>query len=331
MNAIKNNPFLTALVVVTVIIAGVLLFLISSASTKLNETVAAYESKQTEYDALTRAKTYPSEENLQKLKNLRRQYAERVAELRKELSQRQIEPQNLTTRGFQDLLIQQIEEAEALAQENGVELPGDFGFGMSQYRSVLPPEKAVPELTVQLEVIDAVITRMIQAPVSSINSIQRLTLPEEQGLTRNPDVEEPERRRGRRGGRDDRRRGRDRQDEDVKILDRETFLVDFTASGQNTHAVFNSMYDIQQLVTMQLVSLRNEETTGPSKNQAGPQGPPRRVLIQDPDDPDAPLDEEEALEPAAQFILGDEQVEGTIRFQIVSPTPQAVAKLEELL
>jgi hypothetical protein len=330
MNAIKNNPFLTALVVITVIVAGVLLFLISSASGELNQTLSDYEAKQLEYDGLTRAATYPSEENLAKLKDLRQKYAERVAELREELSTRQIEPQRLTTRGFQDLLIQQIEEAEAMAQENGVELPGDFGLGMAQYRTVLPPAEAVPELTVQLEVIDAVVTRMLQAPVTSINNIQRVTLPEEQGQPRNATRE----RRGRRDSSRNPRRNRDRQEEEVKILDRETFLVDFTANRQNVREVFNSMYGIEQMVTMQLASLRNEELTGPSKDQAAgggaAGGAPRRIVPQDPDNPDAPL-EEEALEPAAQFILGDEKVEGTIRFQIVSPTPEAVEKLEELL
>ncbi len=312
MNALKQNPFLTALGAITIIACGVLIFLIVQAGSRLTETKDAYDAQESEYERLIRLGTFPSEENLQRLSEYQEQYAQDVAALRAELEQRQMEISELSTTGFQDVLIRKVDTASAKAQEKGVELPEDFFLGFNRYRANLPLPEAVPLLTLEMEVIDDVVERILESPAAAIENIERAPLPIEEGIT----GDEPE--EDRRGGRRNPQAAAPTEDE-LQVLDRHTFLVQFRATQGNLQEILNSLLQLEQLATMQLVHIRNEKSRGPSK--AGEDAPidpeTGQPIEQDPD--------------AAQFILGSELVEATIRFQIIEPAEDAQEQLEELL
>ena len=64
----------------------------------------------------------------------------------------------------------------------GVELPKGFYLGFSQYANSLPSEAAAPRLALQLRIIEKIVTSLIDFKVQSIDTLNRLPLPEESGI-----------------------------------------------------------------------------------------------------------------------------------------------------
>ena len=80
---------------------------------------------------------------------------------------------------FQDDLRTAVNRIAEKAGAAGVELPKGFYLGFSQYANSLPNEHAAPALAQQLGIIEKMITNLIDFKVQSIDSLNRLPLPEE--------------------------------------------------------------------------------------------------------------------------------------------------------
>ena len=180
MNWIRENSLLATLTAVTLLGCGALIFLMVQAMARFEETSEAYAQAVHKLHTLQNRSPFPSVENLEKSQLLKGQYAEELGTLRAQLESMQmpaapdIQPQR-----FQDDLRAAVNLITEKAAAAGVELPKGFYLGFSQYANSLPNERAAPALARQLSIINKIVTDLIDFRVRSIDSLDRLPLPEE--------------------------------------------------------------------------------------------------------------------------------------------------------
>src|SRR5437870_12661765 len=104
MNWIRENKFLTVFFAVLAVGAGVLGYLLYSASGAFSEISDTYNTKVTELKRLQALAPYPDAGNLKKLRDQKEAYAEAVSNLRKSLMALQFPVESVTPEQFQDKL-----------------------------------------------------------------------------------------------------------------------------------------------------------------------------------------------------------------------------------
>ena len=207
VNWIRENSFLATLTAVTLLGCGALIFLMVQAMARFEETSEAYAQAVRKLHALQNRSPFPNVENLEKSQLLKGQYAEELGALRAQLESMQmpgspdVQPQR-----FQDDLRAAVNLITEKAAAAGVELPKGFYLGFSQYANSLPNERAAPALARQLSIINKIVTDLIDFRVRSIDSLDRLPLPEEFSAPPTPQAgtRRSARRRDRRKSRRDR-------------------------------------------------------------------------------------------------------------------------------
>lgn len=331
MNWFKQNIFATVLAVVTLLGAGALLFLASQAGARSAAAQETFASQKAEYDRLTGEPIYPNQANLKKLQEQRKAYEDRANTLKGEIAKLQLPLENISPNQFQEELSKASRDVLVRAAANRVEIPEPerFFLGFEAYRDRLPPEAAVAELNVVFRAILDTVNKLIDARVSRIDSVTRIPLASEGGAPATPP---PAQGRGRGTGSGS---TPSRKVEARKVLDRSTYTIVFTGPQAQVQSFLNAATAGPQLVTMQLVRLQNEQLRGPARGAGTTQGgeatpTPEAQPAEGQTTPEggtaeaapAPTPPEQMI----NFILGEEKVNATVRFQIIRVIPDAPAK-----
>lgn len=154
MNALKDNKFLSGLLVITML--GVLGFgyLLYASYSKYAKAVTDYGDLAEKRAVLEGKSPYPNEENLGKLQSAANSYRDEAEALRKAMLTSQGEVlTNLSPTKFQDNLRNKVDEFVTRAQREGVKLPSTFYLGFEDYRTSPPLQTAAPRLQFQLDAI----------------------------------------------------------------------------------------------------------------------------------------------------------------------------------
>ncbi len=316
MNWILENKFVAGVLAVTAIGAALLLFLIMGARGQYLETAGEYERETGELQRLQALKPYPEEANFSKLTEQREQHAAQVQKLREKLTAMELPKEPVSPEQFQDLLRSKVSELETLAAENGVALPSGFYLGFPTYQGSPPRGEATERLGWQLRAIESVIRGVLEAKVTSIDSIERQPLPEEVGGA------QPVATANKGNGKGTAGPGAD-------LVSRYPFTLALTGEQSRIRTVLNRLAKTrEQFLIVRTLKLENEKTIGPAKGIApatGEPGAPGEALP-------AP-EQTESLEallggaaapgqtPSAAktltFILGDEKLKATVTIDIV--------------
>ncbi len=202
-------------------------------------------------------------------------------------------------------------------------MPKGFYLGFSQYANSLPNEHAAPALALQLGIIEKIVTDLIDFKVQSIDSLNRLPLPEESAATPVPQKAEEPQQRGRQpeakpGG-----------------FKRLPFDLAFTAEQGKLRVAFNSLLDSDQFLIVRNLALQNTARVGPpvSRQTSASAAPPRLPA----NDPAAPAEQSLGGAIIAQggqdaaselnVILGRELVKAWMRIEIIDfSTPSEPGK-----
>jgi hypothetical protein len=307
MSWLRENSFLAGLAATTIIVGGALVFLMMQSMTQYQEALESYAQAVRKLHALQNRSPFPNAGNFEKSRALADQYKSELDSLRAQLAKmREPGSPDVQPQKFQDDLRTAVNQIAEKAGVAGVELPKGFYLGFSQYANSLPNEHAAPALARQLRIIEKIVTNLIDFKVQSIDSLNRVPLPEESAAFAQK-TEDPQRRA--------------RQSE-VKPsgLKRQPFDLAFTAEHGKLRVAFNSLLDSEQFLIVRNLAFQNTARVGPQVSRQGSTGAP----LQAGQSPGG-LSNSQAPPTAAgelNVILGRELVKASMRIEIINfPSP----------
>jgi len=292
MNWLKQNPILSALIVITVVCCAVVGYLLMTFMGSYEQSVVNYEAEVRKLQRLQTQSPFPSPENLEALGGQLIQYQQEVGKLKKSLGTSQVAVDtSITPEQFQDELRATVDAIEAKAEQAGVGLPEDFFLGFNEYAASLPSPAAAPALERQLRFIAGVVNELIgpSAENPGIRSIDLLTRPK---LTEEVLVVTPA---------DD-----DTGPPPPSLI---PFSLGFTIEQGKFRIALNSLLDSPQFLLVRALSIKNSAQEGP--------------LVEFPDDSAGSIDgvaSESTDEPKADdlnVILGREVLSVIARIEMV--------------
>jgi hypothetical protein len=314
MSWLKENSFLAGLAATTILVGGALVFLMMQSMTQYREALDAYSQAVRKLHVLQNRSPFPNAENFEKSRMLVEQYKSELNSLRAQLAKMQapvspdVQPQK-----FQDDLRTAVNQITERAGAAGVELPKSFYLGFSQYANSLPNEHAAPALALQLGIIEKIVTDLIDFKVRSIDSLNRLPLPEESATVPAPQkTEEPQQ--------------RDRKPEAKPSgFKRLPFDLAFTAEQGKLRVAFNSLLDSDQFLIVRNLALQNTARVGPPVfRQSGASASPPRLPANQPaapaeHSPGGAIIAQGGQDAAGELnvILGRELVKASMRIEII--------------
>ncbi len=178
MNWIRENKKLATIVGIMITGAiglGAYLYMSYSAFSTAKE---EYNNVGSAVTSLQSAKIYPNEENNTLLGKKVSEYQDEVEKLRGVLLHLQQPFKPLSETEFQTRLKEKATAIRQKAEAAGLTLPADFALGFNEYTATLPKSASIAaELGVHLDVIDKIITTLIESGAKSLDSLER-TKPE---------------------------------------------------------------------------------------------------------------------------------------------------------
>ena len=285
------------------------MFLTARSMTRYHETLDAYGQAVRRLHVLQNRSPFPNAENLEKSRLLTEQYKSGFESLRAQVAQMQvpIDP-GVQPQKFQDDLRAAVNQILERAAAAGVELPKGFYLGFGQYANSLPNEHVAPALAQQLVIIEKLITNLIDLKVQSIDSLNRLPLPEE-STPPSRKADEPQ-------------KGGESQPEGLRLLPVE---LTFTAEQGKLRVAFNSLLDSDQFLIVRNLAVQNTARVGPpisrpsSPSGGQPALPGNDSVAPGEQPPGGGPEPRKSQAPATlNVILGRELVRTSLRIEIVN-------------
>lgn len=244
MDFFKNNPFVSALAIATLVLGGAAAYFAYVQAGELTLQTEDFDSKTTTLRRLQSAKPFPNAENLVAVEQ-EVQKAEKILGELAALATSHSAPlnPNLTANQFQDTLNAKVAAITRQASEAGVRLPDDFYLGFGQYQAHPPSVAAAPLLGQQLIALSNVVELLIKAGVEEIQDIRRPPLPVEGGHATE---------------------GRDRNDP-LPDLVLAPFDIVFVADQSNFRSALSSIIQTEPVTFVRLVSITNSQPVPPTK------------------------------------------------------------------
>ncbi len=264
MNWFKENPFLSGLIAVAVVGAGALGYLVSQAASAYTLANDSYVAAVTKLHGLQNRSPFPSQENLDALKASFEDYKTRLSALREKLTGMEMSlNMDMTPQQFQDELRTAVNTLREKASASDVKLPENFYLGFDQYQTTVPTAQATPYLDRQFRVLRAIVERLIDFRVHSVDGIVRTPLPQE--LPAAAPAATP---------------AQGNRPANAKpaspVLERFPFQITFTAEQGKLRVAFNSLLDKEQFLIVRSVNLLNSNPNPPARGGENP------VPVQDP-------------------------------------------------
>lgn len=310
MSWFKDNPFLAGLTTFTLVGAAALGYLIAQSVGTYATASESYAAAVAKLHTLQNKVPFPSQENLQSMQANIEGYSARISALQAQLASMEIPlDASVTPQQFQDGLRTAVNDLRKSAEANGVKIPDNFYFGFDQYQSQVPTEQAAPALYRQFRVIQALVSRLVDFKVSSVDGVVRPPINEESGL-RPAAPAQPN------------RPGAAQPAAAPTVgFTRIPFDISFTADPSKVRVAYNSLLAPEQFLIVRSVSFQNSSPTAPPK--VAPQAPPAagaNVLALEAGSKDG---EKTSL----QVILGRELLKVTLHLEMLDfPEPQIAKK-----
>lgn len=306
MNWIKENPFLSGLLGVVVVVGGGLAFLLFQSMSAFQQANDDYAAGVQKLQSLQNMVPFPNEANLDKAKALQAAYEKEVKNFHQQLVAMEIPlPADMTPQKFQDELRNAVDRAKKNATAAGVALPEDFYLGFNEYSSSLPSEEAAPALSRQLAVISDVVSKLIDTKITGITELKRLPLPDEK------EAEAPSRSNQRNAA--PATRG-NQQPAGPAVVSRFPFDIGFTADQGKFRVAFNSLVNASEFIIVRSLNIQNTQPQSPSKTPDPSQQP------QAPADPNAQPGAQPGGAPTPGdyvIVLGHEELNVTARLEMI--------------
>lgn len=321
----KQNKFLTGLIIVTVLGAGAFGFLLFQAKSKYNEALESYSAKASELTTLQAGKPFPDEANYKKMLELQKSHQGAINALQRELAAAEIPLKPLTPVEFQDKLKATLDRIREAAAKQNVALAKEkpFNLGFDKYLTEPPKEEAAAPLGRMLEAMEKATLELIKTSPAEIRNVNRIPLAEEGLPGQRTAAATPAPARGGSGSRNTQSAAPEKP-----LVQRYPFEIQFVAQEPKVRVFLNAMVsNKEQFYIPAAISILNQQPSGPAKTAPGLEVPPP-VPVPDPNaNPDGQADpaaadpsiSAAAATPAAvtKFIVGEERLDVLARFEYV--------------
>jgi hypothetical protein len=274
MDWIKQNKFLTGLLLIIVIAGGGLGFLAFSAKGRYDEARGTYTAKASELNTLLTSQPYPEQDNVKKMQEVQKKHQEEIDTLRKDLIKAQVPLKPLTPEKFQDNLREAVRRVTAKAASRNVNLgdsnkpeSGSFYMGFANYQGVPPKVEAAAPLGRMLEAMEIAVNTLIDSGITNLKEIKRDPLPEEgvaSGTTTASTASGASSKPG--------------------LVERHPFEVHFEAPEPQFRMFLNDLISKPQIFVPSSIVVANSNDKGPSKSEAAnpnPDSKDRKIIVGD--------------------------------------------------
>ncbi|MGC6426802.1 MAG: Amuc_1100 family pilus-like protein [Akkermansiaceae bacterium] len=180
MNWFKENKFLGGLLIVTLVIAGFLIFLGMKTSASADEELAAAEAHKAATLDAKKLNPYPTADNVDaKRENVKAMIAQAEETQRKFLAYRPESLENVTVSTFADRLKNADANIRALFTEKNVGISEKAYLGFEDYKGKAPIESATGILAYQLRAIEWLFNELGNSGIVEVTNFRRDQLAEE--------------------------------------------------------------------------------------------------------------------------------------------------------
>ena len=179
-----QNKFYVGLGAVLLLGCLILGYLLFQTSSNFDAADQKYKEQVAELDRLQKLDLYPEAKNQKVLEQQMTAAEEAVVTLHRQLVPMSFALEPITPEQFQDKLNEAVKTLTEKAVNAGVDLPDKLYLGFAEYRTATPRPEAAAALGRQLKCIALAVEVMIDKKVTSIGSIVRTPLPEEQETTK---------------------------------------------------------------------------------------------------------------------------------------------------
>ncbi|MFW2385668.1 MAG: Amuc_1100 family pilus-like protein [Akkermansiaceae bacterium] len=174
MNWFKENKFLGVLLIVTLVLAGLVIFIGMKTSSSAADELGAAEQHISDNAAARALVPFPTAENVDdKKKNVKAMIAKAESAQSKFLAFRPETLENITVSTFADRLKTTDGNVRALFEEKGVRLSENAYLGFEQYKGATPLESATGTLAYELGAIEWLFTEAANAGVTEVSNFRR--------------------------------------------------------------------------------------------------------------------------------------------------------------
>lgn len=287
MNRFRQNPFLGALVTLTVVTVLTGLWLLWSAHTEWAEACSRFENDAAELSRLQRQMPFPSVENLRKIKAHAQDYGVAVTKLKEELSGRVLPIVPVQPAEFQSRLRVATAATLEQARTNKVKVPANFLLGFEEFSSALPDTVAAPGLAQELAQVEMIVNLVLNARVDSVTSLKRIAATAAPSATpsagKAATVAQP--------------------------IERSVIEISFISSPTAMRRALNAIASAdKQFYIIRLLDVRNEKDKGPARDAATDQAAAGAAGAAQTQKPGAA---------ALNFIVGNEKIETAARIEML--------------
>lgn len=315
MDWIRKNKFMSGLIAVVVIGAGVLIYLLAGQMSTYEQVSQDYDAAVKEVQRLDALEPYPEQASQKKLEDLRKSTATAVTALQTQLAAYEPPPEKADFKpiDFQDKLRRVVDEVTQAAQAARVELPKDFYMGFEQYRGTPPEVAAAPVLSRELDAIQDLMMVLIGKRIEALASIKRSPLPQETGGNTASTTA---------------RTGPGNKPGAAPAADsvtRSSVTVAFKCQPSSFRDALDEFVTSKRLFLVRAVDVKNDVPAGPKKAvapivEAAPTPAATTGAAETNPTETAPA----AEKPALRYIVGLEGLSVTVRIEIVKVAPAAL-------
>ena len=283
MNWFKENPILSALLLVCLVITGAIGYFASEASATYDAALESLTSQLNSFASLQKKSPYPTSENLKIITEGQKKYADALAALKATMLKMEPPLEPITPQEFQDKLREGVNDLRATAQKNNILLPEKFFFGFDEYQSQLPSPEAAPAFNRDFKVVQKLLKNLLSLPVEAINTLERETPPV---LAPTPTPTPAPK-----------KSAEPPQPPKPQILATK-FKLSFTASQDKTRQAINMIPKSSDFLIIRSLTLENTKPAAPSKK-------------------DLPNTTKDKTPKSLQVLLGNESVKTDLSLEIV--------------
>ena len=293
-----QNKFYVGLGAVLLLGCLILGYLLWQSSSDFDAAELEYNKNVAELDRLQKLDLYPKAENQKILEQQMMSAHEAAIMLHQKLVPMSFALEPLSPEQFQDKLNEAVKSSVEKAANAGVNLSDKLYLGFAEYRTATPRPEAAAALGRQLKCIALAVDTMIEKKVSSIESITRTPLPEEQDPAKLP-VATPTPRQG---------PGKAAP----ALLSAYPFEIQFTTEQRAFEFVLNDLSkNEQQFFIIRPVAIKNQSLKAPKKIDPAAASEAAKAAASNAANGAAPKADK------LRYVLGSEKLNVTLRFDSV--------------
>lgn len=267
MSWINDNKFVAALIGVTAVVSGGILFFGFSQSGEYEEKLGVYEELKGDLLKVSKFKPYPDAEGLAVREKGIAEYEKTINSVSSAFQDYMPgEMKSLTPEEFSDARVSMEKKLKSTFAEAGIKVPPRCNFGFEKYAKVQADAKATSKLNFQLKAVESLLAGLVESKPDTLLNLKRSMLPiEEASVGASNRGARPSR-----SARNSRANRSNRARKDESSYQRLPMELAFTGSEASVCKFLRDMIASEDyFYNINLLRIKNEKQKAPSQSDIG--------------------------------------------------------------